>query len=263
MINKKKGDEMMWQAEGSVWGRTAPILFPVVGKPFNNELLIDGKLYSMPQHGFARDMQFEVFEKSEKQIIFRLLSNEKTLSIFPFYFDLRLGYTLAKNTVRCGYEVKNIGNDTMYFSIGAHPGFALPTQKLENYFIEFEQEENAERVLLSDGLVNGETEHILNNNHILLLDHSLFQKDAIVFKNLRSKKIILCSKISPFKIEMTWDDFPFLGIWCKKDCESFICLEPWCGIAGSIGEQIPVQQKEGINKLAPGEKMERNYSITF
>jgi len=259
----QNGYEHIWQGDEKYWARSAPILFPVVGKPFNNEILVNGKKYPMPQHGFARDMNFEVVEKSENKMVFRLQSTEETQKKYPFRFDLQLSYTLIGNTVECGYEVLNTGNENMYFSIGAHPGFNLPSKKLSDYYIEFEKKENSKRSLLNDGLLNGKTEPVLQNSKRLDLTNELFGKDAIVFKDIMSEKISLCSKTSSFKIEMSWKDFPYFGIWCKKNCEEFICLEPWCGIAGSTGSQIPIEEKEGINKLLPDEKFERKYSISF
>lgn len=259
----KNGYEFMWQADENIWGRTAPILFPVVGKPFNNKLLINGKIYPMTQHGFARDMIFEEFEKSKTRIVFRLVSNQQTLAIYPYVFDLRVSYTIKENSIECGYEVRNRGNEMMFFSIGAHPGFNLPTKKLMDYFISFEQDENDERFLLSDGLLNGKSESVFNKKKLIDLDVKLFNKDAIVIKNIHSKSIQLKSKQNNFSIEMNIDAFPYFGIWGKQNCEEFICLEPWCGIAGSIGEQISFEQKEGINKLLPNDIFKRKYSIIF
>ena len=267
IIDKKSGYEFLWQADEQIWGRTSPILFPVVGKCFNNELLINEKKYAMPQHGFARDMNFEVFKKTDSQIIFRLASTDETFLKYPFHFNLYLIYTLSENKIECGYEVTNRGNETLYFSIGGHPGFNLPTKKLTDYFLEFDsdsyRDENADRFLLNDGLLNEKTETVLQNKNVIELNKNLFEKDAIVFKNLSSKKINLKSKSSSFKIEMEFDGFPYFGIWSKKECEDFICLEPWCGIAGSIGKQIPIEQKEGINSLLPNDKFEKKYSMSF
>ena len=263
VMDKKSGYEFLWQADEQIWGRTAPILFPVVGKPFNNELLINGKTYPMAQHGFARDMIFEVFEKSKTMIIFRLVSNQQTLAVYSYLFDLRLSYTIHENTIECGYEVINNGNETMFFSIGAHPGFNLPTKKLTDYFLSFEQDENDERFLLSDGLLNGKSESIFKTKKLIDLDIKLFDKDAIVLKNIQSRKIQLKSKQSNFAIQMNFDSFPYFGIWSKKNCEDFICLEPWCGIAGSTGEQVSIEQKEGIIQLPSSEQFERKYSINF
>jgi len=218
----------------------------------------------MPQHGFARDMNFEVFRKTDSQIIFRLTSTDETFLKYPFHFNLHLIYTLFENKIECGYEVINSGNETLYFSIGGHPGFNLPTKKLTDYFLEFDhRDENALRFLLNDGILNENTETVLQNEKVIELNKNLFEKDAIVFKNLSSKKINLKSKITAFNIEMEFEDFPYFGIWSKKLCEDFICLEPWYGIAGSIGKQIPIEQKEGINSLLPNDKFEKKYSMTF
>ena len=54
----RKGREYMWSGDAKFWNRRAPILFPAVGKPFNNEIRIDGQVFTMKQHGFARDCEF-------------------------------------------------------------------------------------------------------------------------------------------------------------------------------------------------------------
>ncbi len=263
VLDKVSNFEFMWQANDASWGRTAPILFPVVGKPFNNELLIDDNVYAMPQHGFARDMDFKVIEKSNTKVVFSLFSNAETRKIFPFDFELQLSYSLIENAIEFGYEVKNMGGEKMYFSIGAHPGFNLPSKKMTDYFLEFEYHENAQRYLLEDGLLNGQSEPILENQNKIHLDKNLFDKDAIVLKNINSKKMTLASTISPFKVEMSWNNFPYFGVWSKKGCEEFICLEPWCGIAGSTDGQTNIENKEGINELSSNEIFERKYFISF
>ena len=55
---KANGREYLWQGDPRYWGRRAPVLFPIIGKLANNTLRIDGKAYTMSQHGFARDTEF-------------------------------------------------------------------------------------------------------------------------------------------------------------------------------------------------------------
>ena len=56
-----KGDrEYMWCADPKYWARTAPVLFPFVGAVNNGEYIYNGEKYPMGQHGFARDMDFEL-----------------------------------------------------------------------------------------------------------------------------------------------------------------------------------------------------------
>lgn len=68
----------MWQADPEIWGRHAPVLFPVVGRLKDDQYTYDGKIYHMGQHGFARDAQFTVEEQDDKHIVFLLTSNEDT-----------------------------------------------------------------------------------------------------------------------------------------------------------------------------------------
>ena len=60
LISLKKDDrEYMWSGDPAFWNRHAPILFPAVGKPFENTIRVDSKTYPMKQHGFARDSEYE------------------------------------------------------------------------------------------------------------------------------------------------------------------------------------------------------------
>lgn len=54
-IQNTEGTEFIWQADPKVWGRHAPVLFPIVGRLKDNHYYLDDKEYQMTQHGFARD----------------------------------------------------------------------------------------------------------------------------------------------------------------------------------------------------------------
>ena len=60
VFDKKNGQDMLWEGDPAVWGRHSPILFPFVGKSFENQYRLDGKVYPIGQHGFARDMEFDL-----------------------------------------------------------------------------------------------------------------------------------------------------------------------------------------------------------
>ena len=50
---KEDNIEYLWQGDSTYWGRRAPILFPIVGRLVDNTYYVDGKPYSLTQHGFA------------------------------------------------------------------------------------------------------------------------------------------------------------------------------------------------------------------
>ena len=57
------GTEYMWDAKPEYWKRTSPVLFPIVGSLNNGSYRYEGKEYPMSQHGFARDMEFELLRQ--------------------------------------------------------------------------------------------------------------------------------------------------------------------------------------------------------
>lgn len=263
VFHKLQQKEYLWQGSDAWWPRKAPVLFPVVGKLNNNSFSLNGKSFSLPQHGFARDETFSVLEQKSDMILFILRSDEQSLTRYPFPFELLIRYELNARTLNVTYEVRNTGTETMYFSIGAHPGFNCPLnadERFSDYYLEFEKEETLERHLLTEGTFNGATERVMSNAKILPLDEELFRKDAIVFKNMKSERICLKSKRSDYSLEFAFKDFPYFGIWTKPGAP-FICLEPWCGIADNMNFKGGLKDKEGIVSLAPATDFIRSWSV--
>lgn len=253
----------MWQADPAVWARTSPVLFPIVGKLKNDCIFIQGKSFTLKQHGFARDKVFSPEQCDPLQASFTLHEDDSTLSQFPFSFLLQISYELKNRTIRCKWRIDNTGTTEMPFSIGAHPGFNLIGHRLEDYVIEWEKEHVLNRHLLSDGLFNHQTETIYLQNKQLQLNPALFEKDAIVLKDQGSGYIQLKHLHSDHQIQVDFEGFPYLGIWTKKDCRSFLCIEPWFGLADAIEGQDDILHKEGIQVLPPGESFNMAYSMTF
>jgi galactose mutarotase-like enzyme len=252
---KKTDKEYLWQANPDFWPRRAPILFPIVGKLNENKYKLDGQEYVLPQHGFARNLMFERESESKNQVSYILKSHPETLKNFPFQFDLSVTYTLKGKAVEVKYEVTNKGKDKMVFTIGAHPGFnvpAKPDEQFEDYYLEFEKEENAERHLLEDGLFTGNTAPLLNNSKKIPLNHDLFIKDAIVLENLNSKWVQLKSSKSDYALKLDFSGFPYLGIWSPSNEAPFVCIEPWMGLADTKGFEGSFNEKTGVISLGAG-----------
>jgi len=245
--------EYLWQADPKVWGRHAPILFPIVGKLKDDRTIIEGETYSMGQHGFARDLEFQIIGKTAESISFQLLCNEETLKKYPFKFNLLVEYTLIKNKLEISYKVKNIDNKVIYFSIGAHPGFICPlfkNEKFEDYFLEFSKKEDADIHLFEDGMFSGEKVHQLKGDTIIPITRELFINDALVYENLNSKSISLSSRKHQRGVKVTFEGFPYLGIWSKPQGDGdFVCIEPWFGLADFKDSDGIYENKKGMMSL--------------
>jgi galactose mutarotase-like enzyme len=265
-VKKDEDLELIWVADPGVWGAHAPNLFPIVGELPNQQYTYNGKTYHMQRHGFARRREFKMVNDHHDKLVFELEQDEETLEQYPFKFRLLIAYRLQDNELAVTYQVTNTDHEKLFFSIGAHPGFNVPlypNERYEDYYIEFEQEETTSRYLLNDqGLLNGDTERLLDKSNILPLDHGYFDKDAIVLKRLNSEKVTLASKAHPRRIEVAFEGFPYLGIWAKPGPSPYVCIEPWCGIASREGESGELQEKEGIMELSPGQVFERTFTVT-
>lgn len=265
--NKKDGIEHVWQADANIWARHAPILFPIVGKVKNDEYYVGDKKYKLTQHGFARDSIFELDKKTDTKAVFKLIYNKKSLDIYPFKFCLYVEYILKNYELHIKYTVENLDKKNIYFSLGAHPAFNIPFYKKDNfddYYLEFDTKEKADRLLLSkNGLRNEKIEkNYINNSKILELKYSIFDDDALIFEKLNSNSISIKSKKHKSYISIGINDAPLLGIWTMpKKNAPYICIEPWHGITDSEKSTGIYNDKKAINSLGIGAKFTQNLSI--
>ncbi|MBX3162962.1 MAG: aldose 1-epimerase family protein [Bacteroidetes bacterium] len=264
-VKNKNGTEFIWQAKAGVWARHAPVLFPIVGKLKNNQFIFEGKRYELPQHGFARDVKFELKEKTETTCVFELHSTAETKKIFPFEFIFSIVYKLSGNKISVAYTVKNPANENLFFSVGAHPAFNVPLQAnetFEDYYLEFEKN-SLEITTLNNGLRTSSKHTLALNDKKLFLATPLFNNDALVFENSQLNSVALCSSTSAHKLILKSKGFPYYGIWSKKDCREFICLEPWFGVTDHENSNQQFTEKDGIISLKANEEFVCGYEMSF
>lgn len=263
---KEDGTEYLWQADPQYWAWHAPICFPIVGILANGQYKVGDETFALSVHGFARDMEFGLVESQVDKAVYRLTYDSETLMKFPFKFQLDIGYSLLGNEVVVEYKVKNLENEVMYFSIGAHTGFKCPIlahEKWEDYELIFSEEETVKRHFVDKGLVSGVTEVVLTEKSVLPLTKGIFEKDVFIFKELKSQMVTLKSKKTGKLVSVSFAGFPYMGIWSKPDGAPFVCIEPWYGITDRPGDSTQISQKEGIQTLKGGEKFICSYQIAI
>lgn len=259
-LKDKNNKEFIWEGNPKFWGKHSPILFPIVGSLKNNTFDYDGASYSLPRHGFAREMNFEVIDEKQDSVTFSLQSNAATLKKYPFAFELQLSYTLIDNTLQLGYKVINTSNTVLPFSIGGHPAFALP-KAFENYQLQFEGSDALTFNLLEEGLISDQTKTIEIPNQKLDLNYQLFKNDALVFKKIPSKIVTILEGNQPI-LKVDYTDFPDLGVWTLENAP-FICIEPWFGYSDTSNNSGEILEKEGILLVEPKTFFQSKYSITL
>lgn len=261
--------EYLWQGHKGIWSGRAPILFPVVGTLANNQMMYRGKTYEMMRHGIARKAEFECVAQTQSDLTMRLRSDEQTLAMFPWDFELTVHFSLRADTLSITYEVKNLDSDTMIFTLGSHPAFLLPANDnesnelaLEDFDIQFDKNEYLQRVMLNDaGLLLTTSEKYELDNNAIKLSSTLFEQDALVFKHIESRQLALRVNQQP-RLTVDTGGAPHLGIWSKPDAR-FVCIEPWFGVSDYIDSDGIFENKSDMLSLPPNDTFSHSMRITI
>jgi galactose mutarotase-like enzyme len=265
--SKQSNQEYLWQGDPAFWTGQAPVLFPIVGTLKNGQMIHQGIPYSLERHGFIRDsLKPRLVDSGTDFLRFDMTWDAETLKIYPFKFSLEITFLLNGKSIQIQHRITNTGDETMRYSIGAHPAFNCPLKENESYsdyYLEFEEEETDATWLIDpSGLISLEQKPMLDHTKNLPLHSHLFDHDALVFKNLKSRSVKLVHQKNGPVLAVDFEDFNYLGIWAKP-AAPFVCIEPWLGIADSVDSNQEFSEKEGILKLASGHSDQKSYSITI
>ena len=265
-IQDANGKEYMWHADPQFWGRHSSILFPYIGKVFNDEYRIGNQTFKGKQHGFARNSKFESIISEKTKTHFQLKYNEDTLVAYPYKFSLNVKYVLIKNQLQIIYEVENLEEQTIYFSLGAHPAFNVPLNKNEkrsDYSLEFNKDESVESLLITDGFLNGNSRDIFNGKNSFQISDNLFDHDALIFKNMESNQVSLVNNDGKKIWTFDYSGFSYLGIWSQNEKSPFVCIEPWMGVADKLDADWDFREKEGVVAVEIGGKFKCVHTVTI
>ncbi|GLB52362.1 galactose mutarotase [Neptunitalea chrysea] len=264
-IKDTSGTEYIWDANPEIWGSHAPVLFPIIGSLKESHFTYNGKRYCTPKHGFIRyNENLKVANQTTSSITLNYTYTEDSLVIYPFKFDFSITFSLEGKQLKVQHSIKNLGDETMFFSIGGHPAFKCPLKDGENYddyLLVFETEETCETHLLdSQGLQSGTTAPLLKGDKILRLQHELFKDDALILKDLTSRKVSLCHETKGEILSVSFPEFNYLGIWAKPSGD-FVCIEPWLGVTDNADTNGDFTKKEGNLQLASSAQFDVSFYI--
>lgn len=266
---KYQGNERLHDSNPTYWNRSAPILFPNIGKLINNETKINNQSYKLPKHGFLRDQEMELTHHTDTDICFKLTQNEETLKVYPFNFEILIKYHLILNELHSTIIIKNDSNYPMPFNLGLHPAFKVPLNKgeqFEDYQLIFDKIGSYKTPLvdLSSGTIDFTKIHTTYENlKQLSLNYNDYQDDAIILDPLPFNKVTLINPKQQ-KVIFQFNGFKTLGIWTPNHVHAnFICLEPWCGCADLTNHDGIFEHKKDIIMLDPLDTRLFSYQLKF
>lgn len=257
-LKNEKDEEMLWQADKSVWGYTAPILFPYAGRKKEGKFIVEGKEYPAPSHGFIRNVEHSLVLKEDNMIIFEYKSNEESRKKFPYNFVFRTSYILSGHSVHHKIDITNIDSRSWGFGLGFHPGFNLPfddKHKTEDYCIEFDTPQSPEVLTFSDRfLLDGGSYIYADNVTQIPLKDRFFENDSLIFSKLTAKTVSIVEKDSQRRIDFDVQDFPYVVLWsADTPTTKFFCVEPWLTLPDKESDSLNWEEKSHCKVLKPGE----------
>lgn len=198
-----------------------PVLFPICGNLPKNRLdLLEGS-YTLPQHGFARDLPWQLEElRDEAGIRLVLDSNPQTLAAFPFSFRLSLDYKLEPSALEilATVEHRPESSGVMPFSLGLHPYFAVSS--LQAASLEGLPERCLDHHQMAPASTTEQLAQLPEGVDLLAdpTDGSVRLVDA------GSGQVISLELTAPLDLAVVW----------TEPTRSMVCLEPWTAPRGSV-----------------------------
>ncbi|MBD2448338.1 aldose epimerase [Nostoc sp. FACHB-152] len=221
-----------------------PILFPICGNLPDNSYNYNEKQYTLKQHGFARDLPWELEEVSENNKTYLkiyLVSNEQTKAVYPFDFHLSFSYKINGNTLEIQQHLHNSSTTSMPFSSGFHPYFLTQDKTQLEFAIpagEYQDQRTKEI-------------KFFNGN----FDFNVDEID-VAFKQLTGKSATVTDNSRKLKLTINYgDDYPIVVFWTLKG-KDFYCLEPWSAPRNSLNTG------ENLTVLEPGDSYQASIRLT-
>ncbi len=194
-----------------------PILFPICGN-LEKKYLFGDNFLDLPQHGFARDQEWNYrFNQSKNTLCLTLSDNEITRKYYPYFFVLKIEITLSIETLIFNIEIFNKSNTKMPVNFGLHPYF-----NISNF-------NNVKFVDYSKCCLNQKNNNLVNTENLLRnsfkgIDLLMYSSGKTSFIDYGLKRKITLTNPSPFDISVIWSDPP----------RQMLCMEPWTSPRNSL-----------------------------
>lgn len=262
--NEETGEELMWQADPKIWGRHCPMLFPTVGAVWEGRYRHRGVVHEMSKHGFLQNAEFELKSLESNSVTYFTHDTAQTRAIFPFMFGLEQKFTLAGNTVKVEWTVRNEGCDYMPFQIGGHPSFYFrgfsESDDIKGY-LQFDIE-NPESATVGCGGCLAERRYVLPApGGLMPLHDDDFKVDSIIIDHSQVHSITLLDKERQPIVKVS-SRAPVFLVWSPYGKKApFVCIEPWYGLCDKEGYEGEFAQRPYTNTAPAYGEWKGGYDI--
>lgn len=248
--------EYMWQADPEFWGRSAPVLFPFVGKLKDDRYQAGGEIIEMNQHGFLRDRMFTIVKQDANSVTFEYTSTLADFNVYPVDFTVQISYQVVGFKVTTNYKVINNSSYEMPYQIGAHPAFNI--DDLNQLQVVFPKQTVTQHYFANGLQTNTEQTELSTVD----LSADLINKNIPCYSDFTDNQMILKQAGNDY-LKFEFDSMRYLAIWSPEYKNAkFICIEPWNGICSRQDQEgYLLENKDGMNYLAANSSEVCSYSF--
>lgn len=257
-----EGREMIWPGDAASWPKSAPILFPVVGRSAGGQVAIAGDIYPMPIHGFANAADFAIDSLSASEATLTLQATEATRRHYPFAFRLSVTYALEPDALTARLRVTNEDTRPMPYAAGLHPGFGWASRALGGGAIRFgEGETPLVPVITPEGLFSSDRRAIAMDGRTMALTPPNLGNEAVCFLDANSQALTFLPGDGT-ALDVSHEGFAHFAFWTKTGA-AFLCIESWTGHGDAPDGGGELAERPSTIVLAAGETREHRARYAF
>ena len=209
-------------------------------------------------HSFVRHKTFAPPERKGASLTYTMPPGGYGPEEYPYRVQMQLTYTLEANgALLVRFDFSNQEPDQpIHVSFGLHPGFAVGSLAAAEVIL---PAGTYRRHLAPGNFLSGETVDIRHSGGPMPFSKTELPDSFLLEPvGLDDKAFTLLDPVGGRRVVLDCPEAPYLTLW--SDGHDFVCMEPCWGLPDA-GQQVPFEQKLGIQEIAPGAMLEQEFTI--
>ncbi|HEY7002158.1 MAG TPA: hypothetical protein VH330_10480 [Candidatus Udaeobacter sp.] len=253
-----RDNDLSTPAQG--WANHATVMGYYLHRLKNGRSLYRGREIKGGNHGFLRSKTWHFAETSgtEASLEYHITPDDFSAEEYPLKVSVILTYTIDANKVGVVFEFRNEEPElTAHVSFGLHPGFAATA--FESFHLQMPR--GLYRRHFSPGnFLSGQTRDIeFAGGEMPFPKTDLPGSIILELIDVPKRQFSYVDPPSGRWVILDLTSVPYLTLW--SDGGPFLCIEPCWGLTDHQ-QQRAFEDKEGIQKIAPGGVLQASFSMT-
>ena len=209
-------------------------------------------------HSFVRHKTLPAPEFKGHSLTYTMSPGAYMPEEYPYRVEMKLTYTLEANgMLLVRFDFTNREPDqSVHLSFGMHPGFAVGSLEAAQVIL---PAGTYRRHLAPGNFLSGETVDIRHpGGPMPFAKRELPDSFLLEPVGLDDKAFTLVDPVGGRRVVLDCPEAPYLTLW--SDGHDFLCMEPCWGLPDAA-QQVPFEQKLGIQKIEPGGMLEQEFTI--